>query len=96
MNYDKIKKKDLCIIEKIKQVGINFLSYHKAWEKFEQNNTSIVLNALFVPYNREEINFACKSKYSSKRKNHVFLVMINEEPEECHYFAVKNYILLNG
>ena len=49
-----------------------------------------------MPYNSEEINFAYKSKYSGKRKNHVFLVMINEEAEECHYFAVKNYILLNG
>ena len=96
MNYDKIKKKDLHIIEKIKQVDINFLSYQKDWKKFEQNNISIVLNALFVPYNSEEINFAYKSKYSGKRKNHAFLVMINQEAEECHYFAVKNYILLNG
>ena len=49
-----------------------------------------------MSYHSEEINFAYKSKYSGKRKNHVFLVMINQEAEECHYFAVKNYILLNG
>ena len=37
-------------------------------EKFGQNNKEIVLNVLFVPYNKKEIEPAYISKYNYKRK----------------------------
>ena len=46
--------------------------------RFEQENTLIVLNVLFVSYNSEEIKLAYKSNYN-KRKNQVILLMINNE-----------------
>ena len=90
LTYNKIRKKELkSIPKKIKQVNIYFSSYQKDWEKFEQNNTSIALNILFVSYNSEEIKLAYKSNYN-KRKNQVILLMINDEANNCYYFAVKN------
>ena len=92
LTYNKIRKKELkSIPKKIKQVNIYFSSYQKDWEKFEQNNTSIALNILFVSYNSEEIKLAYKSNYN-KRKNQVILLMINDEANNCHYFAVKKLV----
>ena len=56
--------------------------------EFEQNNTLSALNILFVPHNSEEIKLAYKSNYN-KCKNQVILLMINDEANNCYYFAVK-------
>ena len=61
LNYNKIKEKDLKKILKFKMIDTDFSSYQKDWEEFEQNNTSIVLNILFVSYNSEGIKLAYKS-----------------------------------
>ena len=76
-------------IEKLERVNIDLSSHQRDWEKFEQENTSIALNVLFVSYNSEEIKLAYKSNYN-KRKNQVILLMINDEANNCYYFAVKN------
>ena len=76
-------------IEKLeRRVDIDFLSHQRDWEKFEQENTSIARNVLFVSYNSEEIKRAYKSNYN-KRKNQVIFLMINDEANNCYYFAVK-------
>ena len=77
-------------IEEIRRSDIDFSSCQRDWEEFEQNNTSIALNVLFVSHNSEEIKFAYKSRYNNERKNHVILLMINDEANTCYYFAVKN------
>ena len=76
-------------ILKFKRVNTDSSSYQREWEEFEQNNTSIALNILFVSHNSEEIKLACKSNYN-KRKKQVILLMINDEANNCYYFAVKN------
>ena len=76
-------------IEIIKRSNIDFSSDQRDWKEFEQNNTSIALNVLFVSYNSEEIKLAYKLNYN-KRKNQVILLMINDEANNCYYFAVKN------
>ena len=86
LNY-KINDKYLKI-EKLKRVDIDLSSHQRDWEKFEQENNSIALNVLFVSYNSEEIKLAYKSNYN-KRKNQVILLMINDEANNCYYFAVK-------
>ena len=88
LNYNKIKEKDLKKILKFKRVDTDFSLYQRDWEEFEQNNTSIALNILLVSYNSEEIKLAYKSNH--KRKNQVTLLMINNEANNCYYFAVKN------
>ena len=65
------------------------------WQEFEQNNTSIALNVLFASYDSEEIKLSYKSNYN-KRKNQVILSMINDEANNCYYFAVKNLSELNS
>ena len=82
-------------IEKLKRVDTDFSSYQREWEEFEQNNTLIALNILFVPHNSEEVKLAYKSSYN-KRKNLVILLMINDEANNCYYFAVKNLSELNS
>ena len=88
LNY-KTKEKELKKKLKFKRVDTDFSIYQREWEEFEQNNTSIALNILFVPHNSEEIKLAYKSNYN-KRKNQVILLMINNEANNCYYFAVKN------
>ena len=34
---------------KFRSADIDFLSYQRDWEEFEQENTSIALNILFLP-----------------------------------------------
>ena len=95
LNYNKIKEKDLKKILKFKMIDTDFSSYQKDWEEFEQNNTSIVLNILFVSYNSEGIKLAYKSNYN-KRKNQVILLMINDKTSNCYYFPVTNLLELNS
>ena len=95
LNYNKIKEKELKKLLKFRRVDTDFSSYQRDWEEFEQNNTSIALNILFVSYNSEEIKLAYKSNYN-KRKNQVILLMINDEANNCYYFAVKNLLELNS
>ena len=63
-------------ILKFKRVDTDFSSYQREWEEFEQNNTSVAFNILFVPHNSEEIRLVYKSNYN-KRKNQVILFPIN-------------------
>ena len=51
----------------------DFASYQRHWEEFEQNNTSIALNILFVSYDSEEINLAYKSNYNKRKKSSNFV-----------------------
>ena len=83
-------------IETFKRVDTDFSSHQRKWEEFEQNNTLIALNVLFVSYNSEEIKLAYKSRYNYKRKKHVILLMINDEAKNSYYFAVKNLPQLNS
>ena len=80
---------------KFKRVDTDFSSYQREWEEFEQINTSVALNILFVPENSEEIKLAYKSNYN-KRKHQVILLMINDKANNCYYFAVKNLSELNS
>ena len=64
-------------------------------EEFEQENTSIALNILFVSHSSEKLKLAYKLSYN-KRKNQVTLLMINNEANNCYYFAVKNWSELNS
>ena len=82
-------------IRKFKRVDIDFSSHQRDWEEFEQNNTLIALNILFVPHNSEEIKLACKSNYN-ERNNQVILLMTNDEANNYYYFTVKNLLELNS
>ena len=87
LNYNKIKEKELKKLLKFRKVDTDFSLYQRDWEKFEQENTLIALNILFLSYNSEEVKLVYKSIYN-KRKNQVILLMINDEANNCYYFAV--------
>ena len=55
LNYNKVKEKELKKRKKFKRADTDFSSHQSDWEKFEQENTSIALNVLFVSHNSEEI-----------------------------------------
>ena len=82
-------------IEKLKRVDVDLSSHQRDWGELEQNNTLIAFNFLFVSYNSKERKLAYKSR-CSKCKNHVILLMINDEAKNCHYFAVKYLSELNS
>ena len=77
----KLKNIYLKEIENIKRGNIDFTSYQRDWEEFEQNNTSIALNFLFVSHSSEEVKLTHKSRYNNEHKNHEILLMINDEAE---------------
>ena len=83
-------------IEKFKRVDADFSSYQRGWKEFEQSNTLVALNVLFVSHDSEEVKLAYKSKYNYKCKNQVILLMINDEAKNCYYFAIKNLLELNS
>ena len=58
LNYNKLKKAYLKLIEKLKRFDIDLLSHQREWEEFEQNNTLIALNVFFVSYSSEERKLA--------------------------------------
>ena len=60
LNYNKIKEKELKKLLKFRKVDTDFSSYQRDWEEFEQKNTSIALNILFVSHNSEEAKLAYK------------------------------------
>ena len=95
LNYNKIKEKELKKLLKFRRVDTDFSSYQRDWEEFEQNNTSIALNILFVSYNSEEIKLAYKSNYN-KRKNQVISLMISQLANNYYYFALQNLSELNS
>ena len=88
LNYNKIKKYIIEKIENLKGVDIHLLSHQRDWKKFEQNNTSIALNVLFVSYNSEEIKLVYKSRYTNNFKNHVIL-LINDETKNLLFCCKK-------
>ena len=60
---------------KFRRVDTDCSSYQIDWEEFEQENTLIALNILFVSHNSEEVKLAYKSSYN-KRKNQVILLRL--------------------
>ena len=96
LNHQSIKKDPQRIskikpfIDQYKWKGIEFPSHSKDWKKFEQNNKTIALNILFVPYNTKQIRPAYISKYNHERDNHVVLLIITNDYENWHYLAVKS------
>ena len=76
--------------------GIVFPAGPKDWKIFEQNNKTIALNVLSVPYNTETIRVAYKSKYNNKRGKQVNLLMITGGTK-WHYLTITNMsALLEG
>ena len=69
---------------------IEFPSHSKDWRKFEQNNKTIALNILYVPYNTKQIKQAYISKYNNKHDNQVNLLIITDGTNNWHYLAVKS------
>ena len=95
LNYQTIEK-DLQKISKLKpyinnynRERIDFPAGPKDWIKLERNNKIIALNILYIQYNTKTISVACRSKYSSKRKKQVILLMIGNGKKQP-YLAVTN------
>ena len=95
LNYNKIKEKELKKLLKFKRADTDFSSCQRDWEEFEQENTSIALNILFLSHDSEDVKLTYKSSYY-KRKKQVILLTINDEANNCYYFAVKNLSELNS
>ena len=93
LNYNKIKEKDLKKVPKLKRIDTDFPLHSEDWENFEQNRTLVALNVLFASYDSKEIKLAYKSNYN-KGTNQVILLVINDEANNCYYFAVKNLLEL--
>ena len=75
LNYERIPNHPerisnlMPFIDQYNWKGIEFPSHSKDWKKFEQNNKTIALNILFVPYNTKQIRQTYIPKYNHKRDN---------------------------
>ena len=82
-------------INKYNWEGIEFPAGPKDWKKIDQNNKTIALNILYVPYNAKT-RATCKSEYNHKHKNQVILLMITDGNKR-YYTAVSSLsALLRG
>ena len=94
LNYDEIGKNNQRVnivkafVENYDWNGINFPAGIPDWKRFELNNKSIALNALYVPYGEKNIRHAYKSKYNSKREKQVILLRISDG-EKYRYLTVR-------
>ena len=81
-------------INNYKWKGINYPSKIDNWKTLEKNNSTIVLNILYI--NKKEICLAYISKPNSTREKQVTLLMIqNEEKQgQWHYLATKKLSIL--
>ena len=102
LNYQNIEtyperiSKSKPYISKCNWERIEFPAGSKHWKKFEQNNKTIAINILLVPYNTETIKVAFRSEYNNKHKKQVNLLMI-VNGNKWHYLAVINLsALLEG
>ena len=73
-----------------------FPSHLKDWRKFEQNNKTIALNVLYVPYNTKQIKQTYISKYNNERDNRINLLLITDGASNWHYLTVKSISGLLG
>ena len=76
-------------ISKYNWEGIEFPAGSKDSKKFEQNNKTIALNVLFVPYKTKIIRIAYRSEYNHKCKNQVNLSMITDG-NKWDYLAISD------
>ena len=68
--------------------GINYPSRIDDLKTFEKNNTTIVINILYIKEKEKYLVYI--SKHNSAREKQIILLMIPyEEKEEWHYLAVK-------
>ena len=74
--------------------NINFQATSKDWKKYEQDNKTITLNILFVPYNIKQISRAYTSKHNYERDNQVILLMITDR-KKWHCLALKSLPTFN-
>ena len=81
------------IFKKIKREDKDFSSHQRDLENFEQNNESIVLNALFAAQNSEEITLIYKSEHHCNGENNALLLMITDD-EKYYCFAAKSKLEL--
>ena len=102
LNYQNIEKHSERIsklkpyINKYNWKGIDFPAGPKDWIKFERNNKTIALNALYIPHNAKTIRVAYRSEHNNKHKKQVILLMITDG-KKWHYLAVTNLsALLQG
>ena len=56
----------------------------------KQNNKTLALNILYVPYNTMQIKQAYISKYNDERDSQVSLLMITDGMTNWHYLAIKS------
>ena len=70
--------------------NIEFPSRSKDWRKFEQNNKTIALNILYVPYNTKQIKQAYILKHNNEHDTQVNLLMITDGITNWHYLAVES------
>ena len=77
LNHEKVGKnpqrisKIKSFIDMYNWKDIEFPSHSKDWKKLEQNNKTIAINILFIPYNTKQMRPAYISKYNHKRDNQV-------------------------
>ena len=93
-NYEEIKcnpeivLKIKPLINKYNWEGINYPSKTDDWKTFEKYNLTIALNILYIK--EKEILPGFISKHNSTReKQIIILIILNQEKEGWHYLVVK-------
>ena len=95
-NVERISKKLMQYANKINWHNIDFPASYEDYVLFEQLNSDIALNILYVPFGKRNVCPEYISKHNFTAKNQVTLLKITDDKGNWHFLALPSALDENG
>ena len=95
-NVERISKKLMQYANKINWYNIDFPASYEDYVLFEQLNSDIALNILYVPFGKRNVCPEYISKHNFTAKNQVTLLKITDDKGNWHFLALPSVLDENG
>ena len=95
-NVERISKKLMQYANKINWHNIDFPASYEDYVLFEQLNSDIALNILYVPFGKRNVCPEYISKHNFTAKNQVTLLKITDDKGNWHFLALPSTLGENG
>ena len=95
-NPERISKKLMQYANKINWHNIDFPASYEDYVLFEQLNSDIALNILYVPFGKRNVCPDCVFKHTFTAKNQVTLLKITDDKGSWHFLALPSILDESG
>ena len=95
-NVERISKKLMQYANKINWHNIDFPASYEDYVLFEQLNSDIALNILYVPFGKRNVCPEYISKHNFTAKNQMTLLKITDDKSNWHFLALPSALDENG